>query len=48
MASETFKNRTHDEVVAAFREAIRKKHEWQEWAEQEVKRIREERSQLNA
>ena len=39
MVSAAFKNRTRDEIIAAFRESIRKKHEWQERAEQEIKKI---------
>ena len=30
MVSVAIKNRTRDEIIAAFRESIRKKHEWQE------------------
>ena len=47
MVSAAFKNRTRDEIIAAVRESIRKKHEWQERAEQEIKKIRQERLQLN-
>lgn len=36
MASVVYKNRTRDEIIAASRESIRKKHEWQEQAEQEI------------
>ena len=39
-----YKNRTREEVVAAFRESIRKKHEWQLKAEEEIRKIREERN----
>ncbi len=45
MASVAYKNRTRDEIIAAFRESIRKKHEWQEQAEQEILKIRQERLQ---
>lgn len=41
--SAAFKNRTRDEIIAAFRESIRRKHEWEEQAQEEFKRIREER-----
>ena len=47
MVSTAFKNRTRDEIVAAFRESIRKKHEWQEKAEENINRIRQERLQLS-
>ena len=47
MVSPAFKNRTRDEIIAAFRESIRKKHEWQERAEEEIRKIREERLQLS-
>ena len=47
MASVAFKNRTRDEMIAAFRESIRKKHEWQEKAEKEIEKIRQERLQLS-
>ena len=43
--SAAFKNRTRDEIIAAFRESIRRKHEWEEQAQEEFKRIREERRQ---
>ena len=41
MASIAFKNRTRDEIIAAFREFIRKK------AEKEIEKIRQERLQLS-
>ncbi len=47
MTSVAFKNRTRDEIIAAFRESIRKKHEWQENAEKEIEKIRQERLQLS-
>ena len=43
MVSAAFKNRTREEIIAAFRESIRRKHEWQERAEEEIKKIRQER-----
>ena len=46
MVSVAFKNRTRDEIIAAFRESIRKKHEWIKQSDEEFKRIREERRQL--
>lgn len=47
MESVAFKKRTRDEVIAAFRESLRKKHEWQEKAEESIQRIRQERLQLS-
>ena len=47
MVSAAFKNRTRDEVIAAFRESIRKKQEWQERAEENIRKIKEERLQLS-
>lgn len=43
MVAIAFKNRTRDEIIAAFRESIRKKNEWIKQANEEFKRIREER-----
>ena len=34
--SVAFKNRTRDEVIAAFKESLRKKHEWEEQALKEL------------
>lgn len=42
-----YKNRTRDEVIAAFRESIRRKHEWQEQANEIIQRIRQDRQQLS-
>ena len=47
MVSAAYKNRTRDEIVAAFRESIRKKQEWQEKANESIQRIRQERLQLS-
>ena len=47
VATEVFKKRTRDEIIAAFRESIRKKHEWQEKAEESIRKIREERLQFS-
>lgn len=47
MATVAFKNRTRDEIIAAFRESIRKKHEWEEQAEESIRKIREERLQFS-
>ena len=41
MVSVAIKNRTRDEIIAAFRESIRKKQEWQE-------RVRTEFAELKA
>ena len=46
MVSVAFKNRTRDEIIAAFRESIRKKNEWIKESDEEFKRIREERRHL--
>ncbi|MBR5633721.1 MAG: 30S ribosomal protein S7 [Prevotella sp.] len=45
MESVAYKNRTREEVIAAFRESIRRKHEWQKQADEEIRKIREERRQ---
>ncbi|MBQ8114492.1 MAG: 30S ribosomal protein S7 [Prevotella sp.] len=47
MVSEAFKNRTRDEIIAAFRKSIRKKNEWQERAEEEIRQIRKKRQQFS-
>ena len=41
------KNRTREEIIAAFRESIQRKREWQEKANERIQKIREERLQLN-
>ena len=46
MVSVAIKNRTRDEIIAAFRESIRKKQEWIKQSDEEFKRIREERRRL--
>ena len=46
MVPVAFKNRTRDEIIAAFRESIRKKNEWIKESDEEFKKIREERRQL--
>lgn len=46
MATVALKKRTRDEIIAAFRESIRKKHEWEEQSIEVFRRIREERSKL--
>ena len=45
--SAAINNRTRDEIIAAFRESIRRKHEWQEQANLTIQRIRQERQQLS-
>ena len=47
MVSVAFKNRTRDEIIATFRESMRKKHEWQERAEENIRKIKEERLKLS-
>ena len=47
MVSVAFKNRARDEIIAAFRESMRKKHEWQERAEENIRKIKEERLKLS-
>jgi len=47
MVSIAYKNRTRDEIIAAFRESIRRKHEWQQRAEEEINKIHQERLQLS-
>ena len=46
MVSVAYKNRTREEIIAAFRESIRRKHEWLEQTDEEFKKIREDRRQL--
>ena len=41
------KNRTREEVIAAFRQSIQRKHEWQEKAEEDIKRIAKEKRNAN-
>ena len=45
--STAFENCTREEVIAAFRESLRRKHEWEEEAEKTIQRIQKERQQLN-
>ena len=47
MATVALKNRTRDEIIAAFRESIRKKHDWEEKAEESIRKIREDRLQVS-
>ena len=46
MVAVAYKNRTREEIIAVFRESIRKKQEWIKQSDEEFKRIREERRQL--
>lgn len=46
MVSAAYKNRTREEIIAAFRESIRKKHEWQEKINESIQRIKQERLEL--
>ena len=43
----TKKKYTREEIIAAFRESIQRKREWQEKANERIRKIREERLQLN-
>lgn len=45
--SAAIKNRTREEIIAAFRESIRRKHEWQEHANETIQRIQQDRQQLS-
>jgi transposase len=47
MVTTAYKNRTREEIIAAFRESIRRKREWQQQADEEIKKIRHERLQLS-
>lgn len=47
MVGTAYKNRTRDEIIAAFHESIRRKREWLERAEQEIRKIHQERLQLS-
>lgn len=47
MVGTAYKNRTRVEIIAAFHESIRRKREWQERAEQEIRKIHQERLQLS-
>ena len=47
MVSAAFKNRTRDQIIAAFRESIRKKQEWQEKTTEHIERIKQERMELS-
>ena len=47
MVATAYKNRTRDEIIAAFRESIRRKNEWLQQTDEEFKRIREERRRLS-
>ena len=40
MTTVTFKKRTRDEIIAAFHESLRKKHEWEEQAMEELAEMR--------
>mgnify|MGYP007056157904 CR=1 FL=1 len=40
MTPVTVKKRTRDEIIAAFRESLRKKHEWEEQAVLELAEMR--------
>ena len=41
------KNRTREEVIAAFRQSIQRKQEWQKKAAESIEKIRQERLELS-
>jgi 2-oxo-4-hydroxy-4-carboxy--5-ureidoimidazoline (OHCU) decarboxylase len=41
------KNRTREEVIAAFRQSIQRKQEWQKKADESIEKIHQERLQLS-
>lgn len=40
------KNRTREEVIAAFRQSIQRQREWQKKADEKIEKIRQERLKL--
>ena len=46
MATSAIKNRTREEVIAAVKEMLRRRHEWVEQAQRDFKRIRAERAAM--
>lgn len=46
MATKAIKNRTRDEIIAAVKESLRRKREWEQQAEEDFKRIRAERAAM--
>lgn len=46
LTSTTKKNRIREEIIAAFRESIQRKREWQEKANERIQKIREKRLQF--
>lgn len=46
MATSAIKNRTREEVIAAVKETLRRKREWEEKAQEDLKRIRAERAAI--
>ena len=48
MVSQAYKNRTREQIIAACRESVRRKHEWEKMAQEEFRRIREERLAISA
>ena len=45
--SVAIKNRTREEIISAFRRAMERKREWEERAQEDFKRIRQERLQFS-
>lgn len=41
------KNRTREEVIAAFRQSIQRQREWQKRADEKIEKIRQERLKLS-
>ena len=41
MATSAIKNRTREDVIAAVKESLRRKHEWVEQAQREFKEMRQ-------
>lgn len=41
------KNRTREEVIAAFRQSLQRQQDWQKKADEKIEKIRQERLQLS-
>lgn len=46
METSSIKNRTREEIIAAFRESIKKKHEWERQAIEELAEMRKNQMQI--
>lgn len=42
-----FKNRSREEVIAAFRQSLQRKQEWQKKAAESIEKLRQERLELS-